>query len=160
MPNFIAKVRVIVSKTALFFLIAPNCMRIDSYALKAGSEPTVFEFISKGPKGAIQKLILFQETDNPNLFNLAFGDKNIDTGDLNDLVVSNNGDTDKVLATVAEAVYAFFKNFRMFSLMLPAAHLRERDSIAWASSAFIKQCKKTFIFLGKQNKVLYPSLRE
>lgn len=35
-------------------------MKIDKYPLIAGSNRRVFEFVSKGPKGAIQKLILFQ----------------------------------------------------------------------------------------------------
>ena len=40
-----------------------------------------------------------------DLFNIGFGDKNLETGDIDDKVVSNNGDSDKVLATVV--VYTF-----------------------------------------------------
>jgi hypothetical protein len=40
-------------------------------------------------------------------YNLAFGDKNNETGDIDDAVVSNNGDSGQVLATVVSAVYAF-----------------------------------------------------
>jgi hypothetical protein len=83
-------------------------MKIDKYALKAESSLTVFEFISEGSNGAIRKLIHFQETNEPGLYNLAFGDKVSDTGEINDLAISNNGDTDKVLATVIAALYAFF----------------------------------------------------
>lgn len=83
-------------------------MQVDKYALKAESSLTVFEFVSEGPKGPIRKLIQFQNTNRPNLYNLAFGDKDPETGEIDDLVVSNNGDTDKVLATVVAALYAFF----------------------------------------------------
>jgi hypothetical protein len=38
---------------------------------------------------------------------LAFGDKNTETGQINDRVLTDNGDRDKVLATVAATVYAF-----------------------------------------------------
>ena len=86
-------------------------MKLDRYALKASSDLLLFEFVSEGSKGAIRKLILFQETTVPNLYNLAFGDKDPLTGNLNDLAVSNNGDTDKVLATVVAALYAFFERF-------------------------------------------------
>lgn len=72
---------------------------------------TTFEFISEGPKGFIRKGIEFQKTNNPRLFNLAFGDKNPDTGEINDMVVSNNADSEKVLATVIAAVYAFFDKY-------------------------------------------------
>jgi hypothetical protein len=54
-----------------------------------------------------QSLYKFSETNLKDLYNLAFGDKNLDTGDLNDLAISNNGDSEKVLATVVAAVYAF-----------------------------------------------------
>ena len=83
-------------------------MKIEKYALKAESNLTVFEFVSEGPRGFIRKLIQFQETNEPNLYNLAFGDKNPETGEVDDLVVSDNGDSEKVLATVIAALYAFF----------------------------------------------------
>ncbi|MEZ0543179.1 DUF6934 family protein [Fibrella arboris] len=86
-------------------------MKLDKYSLKAEQSLTVFEFVSEGPKGMIRKLIQFQQTNRPNLYNLAFGDKNAQTGEIDDLVISNNGDTDKVLATVVAALYAFFEKY-------------------------------------------------
>ena len=83
-------------------------MKIEKYALKAESSLTVFEFISEGPKGLIRKIIQFQETNQQNLYNLAFGDVNLETEEVDDLSVSNNGDSEKVLATVVAALYAFF----------------------------------------------------
>ena len=83
-------------------------MKIDKYALKADGDLTVFEFISEGPKGAIRKLIHFQQTNEPGLYNLAFGDKNPNTGEIDDLAISNNADSEKVLATVVSALYAFY----------------------------------------------------
>lgn len=86
-------------------------MKIEKYALKAESSLTVFEFISEGPKGLIRKMIQFQGTNEPNLYNLAFGDKDPVTGLIDDLAVSDNGDTEKVLATVVSALYAFFDKY-------------------------------------------------
>ena len=83
-------------------------MKVDKYSIKAEGNFTVFEFISEGSKGAIRKIVQFQETNEPKLYNLAFGDKNTETGEIDDLVVSNNGDSEKVLATVVSALYAFF----------------------------------------------------
>ena len=45
------------------------------------------------------------------VYNLAFGDKDPLTGDINDLEVTNNGDTEKVLVTVVAALYVFFENY-------------------------------------------------
>ena len=47
------------------------------------------------------------ETTLKGFYNLAFGDKNLETGDIDDNVVSNNGDSEQVLATVVSAVYSF-----------------------------------------------------
>jgi|ERR1019366_337604 hypothetical protein len=82
-------------------------MKVEKYNLKSNTTLTRFEFISEGTKGAIRKIIEFQATTNPSVFNLAFGDKDQDTGQLDDLAISDNGDTEKMLATVVSAVYAF-----------------------------------------------------
>jgi hypothetical protein len=82
-------------------------MKLDRYELKAGQNLTTFEFLSEGKKGKIVKVIQFQRMNIENIFNLAFGDRNTDTGVLDDNVISDNGDTEKVLATVVSALYAF-----------------------------------------------------
>lgn len=94
-------------KILILFILWHN-IKIEKYPLKAESNLTIFEFISEGPKGLIRKIIQFQETNQPNLYNLAFGDKNPETEEVDDLAVSNNGDSEKVLATVVAALYAFF----------------------------------------------------
>lgn len=82
-------------------------MKLPRYATKADELQTTFEFVSEGPRGRIPKLVQFSETNLKDFYNLAFGDKNPETGALDDLSVSNNGDSEKVLATVVDAVYAF-----------------------------------------------------
>ena len=86
-------------------------MHVEKYHLKSSLQSRRYEFVSEGPRGAIRKLIEFQETHDPGLFNLAFGDKHPATGEIDDLAVSDNGDTEKVLATVVSAVYAFCDQF-------------------------------------------------
>ncbi|MDO5105833.1 hypothetical protein [Capnocytophaga sp.] len=82
-------------------------MYLPKYALSASEKMMTFEFTSEGTKGAIRKLVKYQETNLKDLYNLAFGDKNIQTGDIDDTVISNNGDSEKVLATVVATLYAF-----------------------------------------------------
>ena len=82
-------------------------MKLDRYELIAGRNLTTFEFLSEGKKGKIIKVVQFQQMNIANLYNLAFGDKNADTGELDDKVVTDNGDSEKVLATVVAALYAF-----------------------------------------------------
>jgi hypothetical protein len=82
-------------------------MKLPKYEIEAEDSLEVFEFTSIGNKGNISKLIKFSETALKGFYNLAFGDKDLLTGDIDDNVVSNNGDSEKVLATIVSAVYAF-----------------------------------------------------
>jgi hypothetical protein len=86
-------------------------MILDRYEIKAGRNLTTFEFLSEGRKGQILKIIQFQQMNLHNLYNLAFGDKNLETGQIDDKVVTDNGDSEKVLATVVSAIYAFVDCF-------------------------------------------------
>ena len=42
-----------------------------------------------------------------DIYNLAFGDYNEETNSINDAVITNNNDSQKVLATVASTLYVF-----------------------------------------------------
>lgn len=48
----------------------------------------VFEFVSDGPKGQIIKLIQYSETNLKDFYNLGFGDKHEQTGDIDDKVIT------------------------------------------------------------------------
>ena len=82
-------------------------MKLDRYELKADDQLTTFDFLSEGPKGKIEKIVQFSLVNQNNLYNLAFGDRNYLTGEIDDKVVTDNGDSEKILATVVAAIYAF-----------------------------------------------------
>ena len=82
-------------------------MKYDKYELESDKKLLVFEFTSVGTKGQIKKLIQYTETNLKDYYNLGFGDKNEKTGEIDDTTITNNGDSQKVLATVASTVYAF-----------------------------------------------------
>jgi hypothetical protein len=82
-------------------------MKHEKYQLESDRKLLLFEFTSVGPKGTIKKLVQYTETNLKNFFNLGFGDKDASTGEINDTIITNNGDSQKVLATVASTVYAF-----------------------------------------------------
>ena len=83
----------------------------ERYELKVKSDTMSFRFTSIGPKGEIPKLVVYSKTPTKGLYNLGFGDEDINTGTINDLVVTNNEDSQKVLATVASTVYEFVKKY-------------------------------------------------
>ena len=70
-------------------------------------------FYSIGPKGKIAKVISFVEIPGMDVrtYNLALTDYNELTGIHDDTSVTNNGDRDKVLATVARAVLDFCEHY-------------------------------------------------
>jgi len=82
-------------------------MKLPKYPLSADNDLTTFEFVSEGSKGLIHKLVQFTPTNLKGIFILAFGDKDHLTGDIDDLVISNNGDSEKVLTTVVATIFAF-----------------------------------------------------
>lgn len=82
-------------------------MILPKYPLSSSNQLMTFEFESEGKLGRVLKLVTYQPTNLKGVYNLAFGDKNSESGQINDKITTDNGDRDKVLATVAATVYAF-----------------------------------------------------
>ena len=83
-------------------------MKYDKYIVRASGSFLKYEFHSDGPKGRIAKQVLYKEFDEyPGVFNLGLGDLEA-SGEINDVVVTDNSDSEKVLATVALTVHKFF----------------------------------------------------
>ena len=91
-------------------------MQIEKYKTESTVDNLIYTFESVGEK-VIQKMVVYTKIENPEdigltfdsiVYNLGFGDWNQETGDLDDQIISKNGDTEKVLATVAETVNKFW----------------------------------------------------
>ena len=88
-------------------------MNIERYEFAVSESLIDFEFESNGPKGKIKKIVSFSPYNSEGItyFNLAFGDLIEETGKLNDVAVSDNKDTMKILATIAATVLEFTQQF-------------------------------------------------
>ena len=86
-------------------------MNRPKYLYKSEEEFKVYSFYSEGVKGLIKKMIVFSYTGESDIYNLGFGDYNSETKTIDDEVITNNGDSLKVLATVASTVYAFTEKY-------------------------------------------------
>ena len=82
-------------------------MFLERYEVEIGAGMDIFEFISEGKNGKITKVVRFDTTSLKDFYNLGFGDKDEATGKIDDKVITDNGDSEKVLATVASTVYGF-----------------------------------------------------
>jgi hypothetical protein len=71
---------------------------------------SVFEFVSLGHNGNIPKRVAFEPTHWPNVYNLAFGDIT-DDDKIDDLKISDNGDRNKILATILRIVKTYTEKY-------------------------------------------------
>jgi hypothetical protein len=85
-------------------------MKHSKYQIRADDERFLYEFYSEGPRGNIKKTVIYSQIED-NFFNLAFGDWNETLNKLDDSIRTNNGDRDKVLATVASTAIDFTDRF-------------------------------------------------
>jgi hypothetical protein len=70
------------------------------------SDKLEFKFFSEGPKGKIAIVIQFTKLMNNDIYNLAFGNPKAD-GSIDDKITNDNKDRNKILATIAVAIYEF-----------------------------------------------------
>jgi hypothetical protein len=85
-------------------------MKYPKYPIVTSQGHYIYEFHSEGPVGKIKKVIVY-EPIGKNIYNLGFGDWNEERQQTDDSSRSNNGDRDKVLATVALTAVDFTDRF-------------------------------------------------
>jgi hypothetical protein len=112
---------------------------------------TTFEFISEGPKGLIHKLVRYQPTNLKDVYNLAFGDKDHTTGNIDDTVISNNKDSEKVLTTVAATVYAFTDKYPDAWIYATGSTKSRTRLYRMGITKFISEVNDNFEVLGERN---------
>ena len=84
-------------------------MKIPCYDFESSPDGLRFEFDSISDRKKIRKVVEFTPLpQNPEIFNLGFGDMKTE-GTIDDLIVSNNQDMEKVLATIIQIIFEFFK---------------------------------------------------
>jgi hypothetical protein len=68
-------------------------------------------FLNLSYTRGIVKVVEYTYLSSLNCWNLGFGDFNEQTGDIDDLAISDNGDGRKVIATVAMTLLDFFADY-------------------------------------------------
>jgi len=124
-------------------------MNLDKYEIKSGQKLEVFEFVSIGVNGRITKFIQYTSTNYKDLYNLGFGDKNDETGEMDDKVISNNGDSEKVLATVVATLYAFIDEHPKAMVYATGSSKSRTRLYRMGISKYLKQIKEDFEVFGE-----------
>ena len=126
-------------------------MNLPKYPLASSDKMMTFEFISEGPRGLIHKLVRFQQTNLKDIYNLAFGDKNPITGEIDDTVISNNEDSEKVLATVVSTVYAFTEKYPDTWIYATGSTKSRTRLYRMGITRFLSDVYEDFEVLGERN---------
>ena len=131
-------------------------MNYPKYDISSSTENITFEFKSNGTNGLIDKAIKYECVNKEQkIYNLCFGDKigiNEETGELNidDLIVSNNGDFEKILATVASSAYKFGKKYPDTFIFFTGSTKARTRLYRRAISKEFKEISKTFNIFGSK----------
>jgi hypothetical protein len=126
-------------------------MQLPKYPLASNDKLTTFEFISEGQRGLIHKLVRYQPTNLKDVYNLAFGDKDNTTGNIDDTVISNNGDSEKVLATVVTTVYAFTDKYPDTWIYATGSTKSRTRLYRMGIAKFLSEIEDDFEVLGERN---------
>ncbi len=92
-------------------------LNLSSYPYTTNETFLDYEFESSGPRGVIKKVANFSKV-GPAIFNFGFGDLDEKTGKINDTITSNNGDDEKILATLASIINEFTTMHPNFTILI------------------------------------------
>lgn len=124
----------------------------NKYEVEFGADSRVFEFDSEGPKGKIRKIVQYSDTHLKGFYNLGFGDKNTLNNSINDLIVTNNSDSQKILATVAATLFVFTDHYPDAYVLAAGSTLARTRLYRIGITNNLEQIKKDFFIYGlKQN---------
>jgi hypothetical protein len=127
-------------------------MNIPKYDLLTNTDSTLFRFESNGNCGEIVKGIAYTVTKNETLYNLGFGDLIFDPIQngyiIDDLVVSDNGDRDAVLATVVKSVYTFSEIYPERNIFIKGSTKARTRLYRRAISLNFEELSETFHIFG------------
>ena len=131
-------------------------MFLERYEVEIGAGMDIFEFISEGKNGKITKVVRFDTTSLKDFYNLGFGDKNEITGDIDDKVITDNGDSEKVLATVASTVYGFTARLPKSWIYLTGSNSARTRLYRMGISKYLNEIKTDFHVFGLEENTWKP----
>ncbi|WP_121965629.1 hypothetical protein [Myroides sp. N17-2] len=131
-------------------------MQYPYYSLTAFNKNYSYEFTSVSDNKVIEKTINFTLLDiEDGLYNLSFGDKDkntVNSSAIDDKIVSNNGDMNKVLATLFQAVLLFTENKDFYKIYFTGSTPARTRLYRMAISNNYDDLSKYFVIYGVDHK--------
>jgi hypothetical protein len=128
-------------------------MNIEQYSIINDNSFLSYKFESIGPKGTIKKVIQFEKIKGlrENIYNLTLGDWDENKGIIDDLVISNNHDTTKVLYTVALTILEFLRHFPNAIILIAGSTDSRTRLYQMVISKNVKEINRLFDIQGFRN---------
>jgi hypothetical protein len=127
-------------------------MNYQKYDLFKNSTTTIFEFKSIGINGEVTKVIVFKMLQSEDIYNLAFGDLVYNETQkkyfIDDSVITNNGDRNKILATVSQSVFIFTEKYPDRMVFFKGSTAGRTRLYRRAITINFEELSKTFLIFG------------
>ncbi len=130
-------------------------MNLEHYDYSRTRTYKEYHFYSEGPKGRIRKVVRFilYYTPNGQFYNLLLGDWNEELDDIDDKSVTNNGDTEKVLASVAAIVIDFTDIFRKAVVYATGNSFARTRRYQMGINRLLDEIEKMFYIYGRRDGI-------
>lgn len=123
-------------------------MKYPRYEYSTEEQLFFYEFESVGLKGKVKKVIQYTEMSIKGFYNLGFGDFNESTNEVDDEIVTNNGDGLKVLATVVSTLYAFTGKYPEANVFATGSNEARTRLYRMGISNNLEELKQDFLVYG------------
>ncbi|SFD10609.1 hypothetical protein SAMN05518672_101502 [Chitinophaga sp. CF118] len=131
-------------------------MRLDQYKFIANETFASFTFNSVGPNGIIKKVINYQQVDaladGTPVINLGFGDWDEQKGKVDDSIISNNQDREKILATVASTILMYTEKYGKLPIVAKGSSPAKTRLYQMGINANRTEVENLFSVFGLLNK--------
>ena len=129
-------------------------MHIESYETTISSGSKTFTFISKGPKGNFLSIVEYEIIPGQGLYNLGFGILKKD-GTVDDTIVLNNEDTEKILKTIANTAIEFSKEYPNTPIFLIGSTKSRTRLYQQMINKYYAEISQWFIIFGEIDGKVY-----
>jgi len=126
-------------------------MNLERYTYFKRESYKEYSFYSEGPRGRVLKVVRFARLSHKVAFgyNLSFGDWSERLQNIDDRSITNNGDTGKVLATVAAIVVDFVTIFPQAVIYARGSNMARTRRYQMGINKMLKEIEEIFYINGR-----------
>ena len=128
-------------------------MNLERYTYLKRESYKEYGFYSEGPRGRVLKVVRFTLMSPKVAFyyNLSYGDWSEGQQNIDDRTITNNGDAEKVLATVAAVVVDFTRIFPEAMIYARGSNPARTRRYQMGVNKMLEEIEKTFYVYGRKD---------